>query len=183
MPRRFGFMVVLVLLLSALLAGCGSSGPGPKDVADQFFKAITSGNWEAAEGLLSADSGSDLAKPAAGEERIVNALMSKISYELGEAQVQGDQAVVALDLTLPDMERLSARLLSEVLPLAFSAGLSEDLTDEQLDLMVEEKFVEILNDKDLAMVTYEGSVTLVKEAGGWKVLAVDGLDQDVSFFN
>lgn len=180
MPRRFGFMVVLVLVLSALLAGCGS--PGPKDVADQFFKAITSGKWDAAEGLLAADTASPLARPAEGEERVINALMSKISYTLGEAQVQGDQAVIDLELTMPDMERLTATLMNEVLPLALGAGLAEDVSDEQMGLMVEEKFVEVLNEKDVAMVTYDGSVTLVKESGGWKVLGIDGLDQDVNFF-
>jgi|GEM_PF-5063032 len=182
MSRRLGFMAALVLVLSLMLTACGGSA-GPKDVADQFFKALTSGNWETAQGLLSADTAGALATPAKEEERIVNALMSKITYTLGEAQVQGDQAVIALQINIPDMERLAARLMGEVLPAAIGAGLSEDVTDEQLNLMIEEKFVGILNDKDLAMVTYDGTVTLVKESGSWKVLSVEGLDQDVNFFN
>lgn len=173
MRKRVGFPMVLALVLSVLLAGCGSQGP--EAVAESFFKALTSGDWSTVAKLQSSRSGA-FEPPTKDEERIVNALTGRMKFDLGQADIQGDEATIDVEVTMPDMERLAAAMMNELLPLAFSAAFSEDMTEEQMQLLIEEKFVEILSDPNLAMRTHEAVVTLVKEADGWKVLSLDGLD-------
>lgn len=182
MHRRVSFLVVLALVLSALLAGCGSSTSSPEQVATDYFGALTTGDWATVAKLQSSRGGA-FEPPTADEERIVKALTGRMAFDLGEAEVQGDEATIAVDVTMPDMDRLAVAFMDEVLPLAVEAAFSEDVSEEQLQLMVEEKFVEILNDPGLALSTYEGVVRLVKEAGGWKVLTVDGLDMSGDVFD
>lgn len=177
MQRRFGLTGLLALILSALLlAGCGgggSEGPGPKEVADQYLKAITSADWEAAEKLAAASAKGALGRPEAGDELFVNVMMSKTSYKLGDAKVQGSNASIDLELTMPDMMQVTERLMAEVFA-DLGAVFSGELSNEELEAQMTEKFEAIMNDLgDIATATYKGTMTLVKESGGWKVRTLD----------
>lgn len=180
MFRRLGLLVSGVLTLALVLAGCSSAGPDT--VANSFFEAVTAGDWEKANAMFSAQTDAKLTAPAEDEERIVNALFSKMTFEVGEPSVSGDVADIQFTLTMPDMDRLAAKLMNEVMPVALASAFDENMSDEQLNLMVEEKMVEILNDPALAYVTSDGTITLVKESGEWMVFSVDGLNFETTFF-
>jgi hypothetical protein len=173
MLKRLSLSVSVVLLLALTLVGCSKSA-GPEQVAQSFFNALTSADWETANTLRSPSMDSSFTEPSPEDARVVNALVAKMSFEVGKATVEGEQAQVPFDMTMPDLEKLVTKFMSELL--ALSLTLPQDTTEEQLNTILQDKFVELLNAPELEYVTFEGTMRLQQEEGAWKVLALDGVE-------
>lgn len=176
MRKRLALIVLIAVALALPLAGCGVGAPAPVSVANSFFKAVRAADWDTVEKLSNGNNIGAFSRPPGEKERIVKALVSKMNFKVGPAVINGNQAEVKFDLTMPDVEQLMTRFVQEALPLAVTAVASENTTEEQARQMVEDKFIEILNDPKMPKTTYPGVARLEKGAGGWKVVAVEGVN-------
>jgi len=173
MLKRLSLSVFVVLLAALTLVGC-SKGPGPEQVASSFFSALTAADWEKANSFRSAEWQSGFTQPSPEDERLVNALVTKMSFEVGKATVTGQQAQVPFDMTMPDLEKLLSAFMVELI--ALSAELDQNTPEEELKVILEDKLLDLLERPELAYVTYEGTMRLQQEDGTWKVLALEGVE-------
>lgn len=175
MLKRLSLSVSVILLLALTLVGCGSSkGPGPEQVASSFFDALIAADWEKANSLRSAQMEAGFTQPSPEDERLVNALVEKMSFEVGKATVTGQQAEVPFDLTMPDLDNLLARFVLEIVTL--SQTLDPNTPDDELAALLEDKLLELLDSAEQVYATYEGTMRLQQEEGAWKVLALEGVE-------
>lgn len=173
MLKRLSLSVLVVLLLALTLVGCSKS-QGPEQVASQFFDALTAADWDKANSLRSPEMQSGFTRPSPEDERLVNALVKKMSFEVGKATVTGQQAQVPFDMTMPDLEKLLSAFMVELI--ALSSTLDQNMPEGELKQILEDKLLELLDRPELAYVTYEGTMRLQQEDGAWKVLALEGVE-------
>lgn len=164
-------VVMLVLLLTVFVAGCGKS---PSTVTGEFLAAMKVADFEKA--ALNAEVSDK--NTVAGEflsdeksEKYGKLILSKASYVVGEEKIEGDKATVKVKVTAIDMVRVATKAMSELMPMAFASAFSGDDEEskKKMDAMMDQYFENSIADPEAPKVTKEVDVNLVKTKDGWKV--------------
>lgn len=174
MRRHLRQTVALLLAVLMFVTAC-SRGPSPTAIATAFLAAVQKTDQEAMDQLRSSKTDStSLSKLEEGfTETVFKAFMAKMTYRMGESHVKGNEAVVHAEITLPDIERIAAGLMGELVTLAFAAASDSKLN---MDLIISEKMVTAINDPDAPTRTANVKIHLQREDRNWKVVAIDELN-------
>lgn len=163
--RVLKFLTMVLILL--MVTGCSNSTPNPEKTVQEFYAAIKEGDFEKANTFLSADIQiddleedilpGDLEGPDA---EMANKLLDKISFSVKTHEIDGDNATVNTIVSWPDMEILFSKFFAEALPIAFQAALAST-SQEDIDLLLEPIFLDILSDTPIVETPHEVQLSLV----------------------
>lgn len=162
LPLYVFYLVAIVLFYS----GCSFSSD-PQTVILQYLNNYYHGNYEKAYALLSSqDKAVTSLQEFSGNKAEINAIMktmsNKITFEVKDVKVTGDNALATVDITMPDLMVAMRDQMAET----FAQGLGGHEPDKKA---IEQKIAEKINNKNLPTVTNTAQFNLVKENDGWRV--------------
>ena len=179
-------IVVLILAISLCLtlASCGSSQPTPTDVVNTYLAAIKSDDTETISKVYAgetSDADFEMADSDAYGDDLSKNLEEKFlsfDYEVKDETIDGDKATLKVLVKTYDFGDIFSQTLEEYINQAFS-NLFSDISEEELDSMMEEIMAEKLN---ATAKDYEntGTVNLTKTEDGW---IIDKFADDSDFIN
>jgi len=167
MKKYIEVIAVLYTLTVLLLVGCGKIGSNPKDVLSKYLDTFLHGRYEEAYQYISARDKAVkslqeyLSEQSREESPFAQVLASKISYEIKEVTVTGNQTKAKVAVTTPDF----GSIFTDILGVAFMSAFGEEKDEKEIEKMLAEKYKE----KDIPMSTITQSFDLIKETDGWKV--------------
>lgn len=175
--KRKLLVITAIMVMMAVLSGCGSKIPTPTETTDSFLQALKSQDAEAIASvydgtdvdLLEAASDSaednetdgdsettDTGLEAVYEEQMLPKMLD-FDYELSNEQIEGDKATVDVKITTYRIGDAFTAFFSDYISQAFMLAFS-DASEEDLDALA----TTILSGKlaDLSEKTYEKTATL-----------------------
>lgn len=198
------FPVVLALIASLSLAGCGpkaESGPKPEEVFDEYIAALQAFDFEKSKEYVAdgvdGDLVLDLSSLSEEQEAVVPALkawLGRMTVSNVQPQVDGDTATITFDISIPKLESVKAKAEAAVKSQETINALVKQIRSEGLtsaeaqqtrlrELLVEttvNKLVEAIQDPAVEMETDTGKAELIKVDKSWKVSSMS-LDGDFGF--
>jgi hypothetical protein len=157
------------LFLVSVLVSCGPSST-PENTASAYIAASVNGDYQQAYRYVSAGDRQFksleqfLDEMEEAEGLMGGLLRDRFSYEVLGAVQEGDTATVEVVVTGPDFNVI----LGEVLGAAHATALSEG--EELSETHIERIIWEWYDDEDVPEITETETLTLVREADGWKVV-------------
>lgn len=176
--------VLTIILYSAMILSLvGCSGSSPENTVSGYLDSFKDGKVEEAveyvKGEIDIQDENDSTEVFDSENPEVDEAMkkaySKLTYEILDSTVDGDNATVKTEVTAPNLGVVMTELLQEVMPLAFASAFSEDAEDDDMDELMDTMFIDKLNSEDLSMVTKTVNINLVKENDEWLIEVDDAL--------
>lgn len=170
--------IILTLILTLSLTGCGEIKKAETAV-NGMFTAFKSLNFEEAQKYVNVD---EITK--AGEEANENSMLimetvfDNLSYEIiSSEKVDNETVIVKTKVTATDMKPVLGEFLAKALEYAFSnAFANPQPTKEETNKKMEEILVECASKPDLATVTNEVDIKVIKtESKDWKIEADDAV--------
>ena len=175
--KRKLLVITAIMVMMAVMSGCGPKIPTPTETTDSFLQALKSQDAEAIAGvydgtdvdLLEAASDSaednetdvdsettDTGLEAVYEEQMLPKMLD-YDYELSNEQIDGDKATVDVKITTYRIGDAFTAFFSDYISQAFMLAFS-DASEEDLDALA----TTILSGKlaDLSEKTYEKTATL-----------------------
>jgi len=159
--RRAASAAIGVLLAAILIAGCAGN---PKADAEAYLSNLKLFNYPACYEMLSHQDRLDrsleqflTAIPMAPDvsREWFRPIVLKMDYVVGEAAVDGKQAIVPVKVKMPDLA-------------LWERTLDADLNAKE---PLEKRAQDSLQQNQFPTVTYDDAVVLVNEGDGWKVVA------------
>ena len=172
--------LLLTLLLLLSFTGCGEVKNAEKAV-NGMFTAFKNADLEEAQKYVNVDDITN-AKNESDENTaiILKAIFEKLDYEIISSEKIDDSTVsVKTKITAIDMAPVMTEYLSKVFEYAIANAFAEpQLTDDEYTQKIEEFLIECLSKPDLATVTNEVDIKVVKtENNEWKI------ETDANFLN
>ena len=170
--------IILTLILILSLTGCGEIKKAETAV-NGMFTAFKSLNFEEAQKYVNVD---EITK--AGEEANENSMLimetvfDNLSYEIiSSEKVDSETVIVKTKVTATDMKPVLGEFLTKALEYAFSnAFANPQPTEEETNKKMEEILVECASKPDLATVTNEVDIKVIKtESKDWKIEVDDAV--------
>ena len=170
--------IILTLILTLSLTGCGEIKKAETAV-NGMFTAFKNLDFEEAQKYVNVD---EITK--AGEEAnehsmlIMETVFDNLSYEIiSSEKVDNETVIVKTKVTATDMKPVLGEFLSKALEYAFSnAFANPQPTEEETNKKMEEILVECASKPDLATVTNEVDIKVIKtESKDWKIEADDAV--------
>lgn len=170
--------IILTLILTLSLTGCGEIKKAETAV-NGMFTAFKNLNFEEAQKYVNVD---EITK--AGEEANENSMLimetvfDNLSYEIiSSEKVDKETVVVKTKVTATDMKPVLGEFLTKALEYAFSNAFADPQpTEEETNKKMEEILVECASKPDLATVTNEVDIKVIKtESKDWKIEADDAV--------
>lgn len=168
--------ILLTFVLMLSLTGCGEIKKAETTV-NGMFAAFKSLNFEEAQKYVSVE---EITKT--GDEANENSMLimktvfGNLDYEIVESnKVDNNNVVVKTKITATDMKPVMGEFLKKALEYAFSSAFSNPQpTEEETNRKMEEILVECASKPELATVTNEVDIKVVKtESKEWKIEADD----------
>lgn len=171
--------MLIALLLVVSLAAC-SMGESAKQATDNALKAIKEMDEETMSKYLEVDelveNDSSPSNPTNVGEEEMDVIFENIEYKINSSEEDGDNAVVNVDITNIDMTEVFGTLLQESISLAFSnAFSSNEITDEEMDMKMNQMFFDIIEKNKENTVTNNVDIKLHKSDKNWKISMDDKL--------
>lgn len=168
-------ILALVLLLS--LTGCGEIKKAETAV-NGMFTAFKNTDIEAAAKYVDIDeiNASEDSSDSISTELVMKTIFNKLDYKIISSEKVDDTTVkVKTDITVTDMKPVLGEFFTNAMQYAFSTAFSNPQpTEEETNKKMEEMFIESASKEDLATVTNEVDITVVKtENNEWKVKSDD----------
>lgn len=168
-------ILALVLLLS--LTGCGEIKKAETAV-NGMFTAFKNTDIEAAAKYVDVDeiNASEDSSDSISTELVMKTIFNKLDYKIISSEKVDDTTVkVKTEITVTDMKSVLGEFFTNAMQYAFSTAFSNPQpTEEETSKKMEEMFIESASKEDLATVTNEVDITVVKtENNEWKVKSDD----------
>jgi hypothetical protein len=152
------------------------AGATPEDAIEGFFAALRGENPEDANAFISPTPPAESLEDADEAQALAAAYFGRVSYEIHEVTIVGDEATVNVTFVYPDgrvardaVYALSMRGMVDQL-----AG-GEGTSGEDITRLV----IAIFRDEELAMLTIRTDVILVQD-DGWKILGREGVNEGLN---
>jgi len=88
-------------------------------------------------------------------------LLSKVSYNIKDIQIEKGKAKATVEITMPDF----SSIMGDLLGAAFASAFGQKKDQKAMEQMLADKY----KDKEMPMVTQSNTFNLIKESDGWKV--------------
>ena len=164
---------ILALVLLLPLTGCGEIKKAETAV-NGMFTAFKNTDIEAAAKYVDVDeiNASEDSSDSISTELVMKTIFNKLDYKIISSEKVDDTTVkVKTDITVTDMKPVLGEFFTNAMQYAFSTAFSNPQpTEEETNKKMEEMFIESASKEDLATVTNEVDITVVKtENNEWKV--------------
>lgn len=178
-------LCLMFLLFLLFVTGC-SIFQRPNALADQFLQALQANDFEKLASLVYTKEGTKAELKITPEElntnegKIMKALLSKLTFEPSKTvSKEGDSAVVSVKITTVDTNVLYAKLMQEIMPLAFASAFAGEEEQKEIEKMMPSLMLKNINDSNVTMITKEIKINLKKVDGKYKVVMDDRLFKDL----
>lgn len=171
--KKVGWLPLLILPLAA----CGPS-QSPDEVVTEFWQHFSASEYEEGNQLLSAEMQADpeaitqFAESEGQERLLTEAVFAKMSAEPREPEVNGDTAVVMVEVSGPDMQAVARSVMLEGFGMALGAALG-GMSDEQMEQQINQMIIRELNSDSVPISRNLVEHQLIIEDGEWKISAID----------
>lgn len=168
---------ILALLLCAVvcvsLASCGSKRESAQSVVENGIKALQNYDVESIQTYW----GSEVDESSGDDpqmEEMMKAVFSHLSYSIvssNEDEAAGT-ATVTVEFTNIDMDKVVSSFMSEAITIVFQYALlpeEQQPSDEELEGMYMDKFMELLNNENNETVKKTADVELSLVDDEWKI--------------
>ncbi|MGN0179538.1 MAG: lipoprotein [Monoglobaceae bacterium] len=168
---------ILALVLLFSLTGCGEIKKAETAV-NGMFTAFKNTDIEAAAKYVDVDeiNASEDSSDSISTELVMKTIFNKLDYKIISSEKVDDTTVkVKTEITVTDMKPVLGEFFTNAMQYAFSTAFSNPQpTEEETNKKMEEMFIESASKEDLATVTNEVDITVVKtENNEWKVKSDD----------
>ncbi|MCY6957737.1 DUF4878 domain-containing protein [Clostridium brassicae] len=111
------------------------------------------------------------------EEEVMKEFTSKLKYEVISTKVDGNSAKVRVKITAPNLSKITANIIGDLLPTIFSQAISGKQDDKKIESMTMERLLNSLKDSEVSMSTSEIDIELLKdkEKKMWLIVGNDEL--------
>ncbi|WMJ80952.1 DUF4878 domain-containing protein [Clostridium sp. MB40-C1] len=111
------------------------------------------------------------------EEKILQEFTSKLKYEILSTKINGNNAKVKVKITAPNLTKITANIITELLPTIFSQAISGKQDNKKVENMTMERLLNSLKDSEVSMSTSEIDIELLKdkEKKMWLIVGNDEL--------
>lgn len=162
-------LILACALIAGLFAGCNAKEESAGETVASAIEAVKANDKE---GIAKYWGGSfdDAGDDMYGDMK--SALFGGIEYEITAENETEDSAFVDVDITNADMGVIMADVISEVFPVLMQDALKtedERMTDDEIDSLIADTFVQMLNRDDNQTVTNSVTITLTRADGAWKI--------------
>ncbi len=168
-----------VVVLSLLLVAAGCAGPKPEESVKACLDAMIKADYAKAAEYVNGGSAEDMLQAPEGDEEagaaLIEALLGQISYELGDSNVSGDSATVAVKVTAPDMMAVTGKVMMEAMGAAFAMAFSGGGSEDAISDMFMSAYQEAIEAADAPMTTTDVTINLVKSGGKWLINSDEAL--------
>ena len=173
MRKKLVVLITIILSLSMMLVGCKIESP--TDVVNSYFTQLKNGDSEQANEFIesaisqSEEETSDQTKEETEEtdeimEEAFKLYLSKIDVKVLSEEVDGDNAVVEVEINGPNFSNMMMEVIQEALADAFSG---KEMDDDYMSRSFLEKVKSSKNE------VRTGKVNLTKEDKQWKIKSDD----------
>ena len=156
---------ILALVLLFSLTGCGEIKKAETAVND-MFTAFKNTDIEAAAKYVDVDeiNASEDSSDSISTELVMKTIFNKLDYKIISSEKVDDTTVkVKTEITVTDMKPVLGEFFTNAMQYAFSTAFSNPQpTEEETNKKMEEMFIESASKEDLATVTNEVDITVVK---------------------
>lgn len=168
---------ILALVLLFSLTGCGEIKKAETAV-NGMFTAFKNTDIEAAAKYVDVDeiNASEDSSDSISTEFVMKTIFNKLDYKIISSEKVDDTTVkVKTEITVTDIKPVLGEFFTNAMQYAFSTAFSNPQpTEEETNKKMEEMFIESASKEDLATVTNEVDITVVKtENNEWKVKSDD----------
>lgn len=165
--------IVLMFALMFTLAGCGEIKKAEATV-NGMFTAFKNADLDAASKYVNVDeiNASGDKTDGISTELVMKTIFNKLDYKiLSSEKIDDDTVKVKTEITVTDMKPVLGDFFTKAMQYAFSTAFSDPQpTEEETNKKAEEMFIESASKADLATVTNEVDIKVVKNKDGeWKV--------------
>ncbi len=193
MKSRFALLLVMLMLGTMLVAGCGGdsnggaadapgAGSNPEQVVQQFIAAIHQLDIEQAKTYISSDymeeferDFDELAEALDEDDpdaefmrELFGAMMKNFEVVATGHTIDGDTAIVNTSNTHPDPEQFAEAMMGKMFEMMFSEDIDfENMTEEEEMELFMGAIMEAFEVAET--VTTESEVPMLKEGGEWKI--------------
>ncbi len=173
-------VIVSVILVMSLLVGCNEIEKAQKSV-NGMFEAFRSLNLEAAKQYVNVEQFDNMSvsdnKFTKNQEVFMKLLFNKLQNKIVSSQrIDSNNVIVKTEITAIDMKPIFSEYIQEAMKIAFSNAFSTDkVSDEEMQKAMENKFTEIVNNPNVAMITNTVDIKVQKVDNAWKVVSDETL--------
>ena len=175
---------LLVSILTVGLAACNKTEKveKPENVVNEYFTAVKNGNVEEVNKLTEGKTEEKDKDVSEKEIELAKKVFNHISVDvIGDAKVDGETATVKAKVTAPDMKKVFELVMADAIQKFMKASFEgKKMSDEESDKLVEESFIKQFENKDLAKVTSEVDLNLVKKDNSWVIKEDEVLENAIS---
>lgn len=157
---------ILLLISSILLVGC--SKPSSKDVVNDFFNTVKTGDLKAAEKYCDYTITFGISDNI-DIESLYSSLATNIDFEILSEEVDGDSAYVSVKVTKVDYDKAYTKAKS----LIDVSALSEDESTKKIS----EKIIKLSNEKKLELKESQEIIKLQKFNNNWFIVDEESFEQ------
>lgn len=173
--------LLLILTMVLSLTGCGEIKKAETTV-NNTFTALKSLDFEKASAYINVD---EIMKSedeendtlSLDDNMFMENLFGKLDYEIiSSEKIDKNTVIVKTKITAVDMKPVLGEFFGKALQYAFANAFSNPQpSEEETNKKMEEMFIECVSKEDLAMVTNEVDVKVVKVDKKWKIESADEL--------
>lgn len=175
-------IMALALTLTTLISftGCGTNN-GAEKAVDKAFSALKDLDFEAAADYMDVDEIIDEDESRETLELNSNVFMKnifgKMEHEIvSSEQIDENTYIVKTKITAVDMRPVLADYFGKALQYVLAnAFTSSKPSEEEASKKMEEMFIECISKEDLATVSREVDIEVIKVDGKWKIEVFDDL--------
>ena len=175
MKKIVSFLLVSILTLGLSACNKTENVEKPENVVNEYFTAVKNGDIEEANKFTEGKEEEENEDFSEIELELVNKVFNNISVDvIGDANVDSKAATVKVKVTTPDMKKTVEIVIEDCIKKVTKAAFEgEELSDEEIDKLVGESFIKQFENKDLAKITSEVDLSLVRKDNSW-VIKEDG---------
>ena len=173
--RKKLYLFLIIILFVGITTGCTAS---PENVVQGFFDSMKKGELESFPQYVYDKKGnknfSSIIRDKPEQAELIKAIFSKLTYEIKSGDKSGDTAQVDAKVTSPDLVRISGKMITEIMPMAFDSSFNETNGD-QTEKMMQQYMMNSISDPQAPLTSSDIIIHLKKVNDKWMIVPNDDL--------
>lgn len=156
-------LLIITILLFSLIGCSNNSKPDPTVLG--FFDALKKGDTASTAKFVKSDSKGMITYKDGEQEKIAKTVFSKLDYKIESSVIKGDTATVKTKVTSVDLVKITASMVTDLLPTLMAKSLSgEENSEAETEKLLEQYYINSINNPNVAKTTTDVTIKLVKSS-------------------